>query len=802
VQTVTISDATTGGKIYYTADGSAPTTSSALYSGPIGVSKSETIQAMAAASGYTDSAVASAAYVINLSNFGFVAPHEWTQMSGNDTGTARYGTKGIPAAGNTPGGRSQAMSWTDPSGSLWLFGGMTPPHLQELFNDLWKYDPNTQEWEWVSGPENVSPANTCSTVHYGTLGVADPANLPGCRAGAATWTDETGRLWMFGGYGSDSSGTFKLLNDVWMFDPGSVNPRTGAIGVWTWMSGSSSVSNLNQGVYNTKGVADPTSIPGGRNRSMSWTDANGKLWLFGGNGFGDNSSGAGIELNDLWMFDPEAINSVTGVNGVWTWMGGGSTKYQANGVWDSTQAAYPSGRDGAAVWVDAGGKVWLFGGQGYPTSGASSTAFLNDLWWFDPNAANATTGLNGVWTWAGGTGGGGQFSSAAIPGVPSIYYWPGSRSLTLGWADEAGMFWLYGGLGNFDTPPSHIGDLNELWRYNPATKEWALMSGSADPHTIPSPLFADPAAQGTPDPTANPGYLQGGSGWRDANGNLWVFGGATIGNDSNGDPYYEGTGLNNLWVYDPIGDPAAMPVPVFTPGPGTYDQPQTVTITNANPNAVIFYRSDGVAVNVLSPLYEGPFTVSQSITVQALAATDGKSSVTSATYTIVPTYPAATPVISLPGGSYLGTQGVTLSDTSIGAKIYYTTNGSTPTASSYLYTGVIPVAQSETLKVIAIADGYLNSAVASATYTITPGVATPTFAPPGGTYASAQTVTISDATPGAQIYYTTGGTSGSKLYSGPISVPYSVTIQAQAIYVSNGIPPVFSATATAAYTIQ
>jgi N-acetylneuraminic acid mutarotase len=504
---------------------------------------------MAAASGYTDSAVASAAYVINLSNFGFVAPHEWTEMSGNDTGTARYGTQGIAAPDNTPGGRSMGMSWTDASGNLWLFGGMTPPHLQELFNDLWKYDPNTQRWMWVNGPENVSPANTCTTVHYGTLGVADPANLPGCRGGGSTWTDAKGRLWMFGGYGSDSTGTgFKLLNDVWMFDPSNVNPRTGTVGVWTWMSGSSSVSTINQGVYNTKGVADPTNTPGGRSRGVSWTDASGKLWLFGGSGFGDNSSGAGMQLNDLWRFDPDAANPVSGVNGVWTWMGGGSTISQANGVWDSTEGAYPSGRDGSAVWVDAGGKFWLFGGQGYSASGPPAT-LMNDMWVYEPTAANATTGTDGVWTWVGGSSAGNVVSGTPVVGTPSTSYWPGSRCLMQGWADRAGMFWIYGGYGEFSaTPP---GNLNELWVYNPQTAEWALMSGSTAVHNATAPPVAVREAQGTPDPNANPGYLQGGSGWLDANGNLWLFGGATTGNDSNGNPYSEGTGLNNLWVYDP-----------------------------------------------------------------------------------------------------------------------------------------------------------------------------------------------------------------------------------------------------------
>ena len=65
IQTVTISDSTSGATIYYTTNGTTPTTGSTVYTGPISVSTSETVKAIAAASGDTNSAVASAAYVIN-----------------------------------------------------------------------------------------------------------------------------------------------------------------------------------------------------------------------------------------------------------------------------------------------------------------------------------------------------------------------------------------------------------------------------------------------------------------------------------------------------------------------------------------------------------------------------------------------------------------------------------------------------------------------------------------------------------------------------------------------------------------
>jgi uncharacterized repeat protein (TIGR03803 family) len=146
---------------------------------------------------------------------------------------------------------------------------------------------------------------------------------------------------------------------------------------------------------------------------------------------------------------------------------------------------------------------------------------------------------------------------------------------------------------------------------------------------------------------------------------------------------------------------------------------------------------------------------------------------------------AASPTFSPGAGSYATTQTVSLVTTTTGASIYYTTNGTAPTTSSTKYTGAITVGSSETIEAIAVASGYTNSAVASATYTITavvtPVAATPVFSPAAGTYSAAQTVSISDATAGATIYYTTDGstpTTSSTKYTAPISVSASETIKA------------------------
>ena len=162
---------------------------------------------------------------------------------------------------------------------------------------------------------------------------------------------------------------------------------------------------------------------------------------------------------------------------------------------------------------------------------------------------------------------------------------------------------------------------------------------------------------------------------------------------------------------------------------------------------------------------------------------------------------AATPTFTPAAGTYTSAQTVTISDATSGAKIYYTTNGTTPTTASTLYSAPVSVSVTQTLQAIATASGYTTSSVGAAAYTINVPAATPTFTPAAGTYTSAQTVTISDATSGAKIYYTNNGTTpttASTLYSAPVSVSVTETLKAMATATGH----TNSGVGTAAYTIN
>ncbi|HEY9125494.1 MAG TPA: chitobiase/beta-hexosaminidase C-terminal domain-containing protein, partial [Acidobacteriaceae bacterium] len=133
---------------------------------------------------------------------------------------------------------------------------------------------------------------------------------------------------------------------------------------------------------------------------------------------------------------------------------------------------------------------------------------------------------------------------------------------------------------------------------------------------------------------------------------------------------------------------------------------------------------------------------------------------------------AATPTFTPPAGSYSSAQSVTINESTRGAAIYYTTDGTTPTTASKVFSAPISVTATQTIKAIAVAPGYPQSAVASAAYTIT--------APLAATPIATQTVAISEATQGATVYYTTNGstpTTSSTKYTGPIIFSTSAVLK-------------------------
>jgi N-acetylneuraminic acid mutarotase len=293
---------------------------------------------------------------------------QWTWEGGLNTLNASgvYGTQGATAASNLPGARYSASSWTDSSGNFWLFGGVGYSSTGSVgnLNDLWRYSPSTGQWTWVSG----GTANNAAGV-YGTQGTAAASNLPGARYSASAWIDSSGNLWLFGGYGYDSTGSVGKLNDLWQYSPST--------GQWTWVSGEDAANAT--GVYGALGTAAASNLPGARQAASAWINSSGNFWLFGGVGY-DSAGGAG-NLNDLWQYSPSTKE--------WTWFSGGNAD-NATGVYGTQGAASVGnvlgGRDSVSSWTDSSGNLWLFGGYGYDSTG--DLGYLNDLWQYNPSTGS------------------------------------------------------------------------------------------------------------------------------------------------------------------------------------------------------------------------------------------------------------------------------------------------------------------------------------------------------------------------------------------------------------------------------
>lgn len=326
------------------------------------------------------------------------ATNEWTWMNGAGVpgAPAVYGTQGVPSPLNRPPASWGGInSWTDLNGNLWLFGGGGSATGGGYCSDLWMYNISTNEWIWVKGPGTYN-----SPGYYGIKGVPNILNNPPSRCEtAASWTDDNGDLWMFGGI---TSGNNNELNDLWRYNI--------ATNTWTWIKGLN-IPNA-AGYYGVQGVEDSLNTPGARKVYCRWKDNNGNLWLYGGNYF-----------SDLWKFNVSTNN--------WSWVNGDSTKFSPDNygtecfIDDQNKAGMRF--ENRAAWKDTNGNLWMFGGSG---------GNWNDLWvynigsnkWMLANQDSLNQG--GVW---------------GTKGVSSPTNIPSGSWGSIGWTDNNGQLYLFGG---------------------------------------------------------------------------------------------------------------------------------------------------------------------------------------------------------------------------------------------------------------------------------------------------------------------------------------------------------------------
>jgi hypothetical protein len=312
----------------------------------------------------------------------------WSLAGGSTTGNTSgvYGTQGAP--GGVPGGRWAAATTTDASGNFWLFGGqgLDSAGTIGLLNDLWEYNATANQWTWI-GPSTSNIANQKG--NYGTLGTGSGTTAPGGRQAGVLWTDTSGNIWLFGGFGLDSAGTGNggpppagaILNDLWEFN---ITTKQ-----WTWVSGGNLANQTgNYGAEATSNLSTGAAgnLPGSRWGAVGWSDANSNLWLYGGWGYGSSTTDPTGFLDDIWEYQHSS--------GLWIWWKGISNANQnsvfaAAAIFGVDGALFVNnvvgGRRGAAIWApDPLGYVTVFGGEGYDSSNGAPPGYLNDMWTYLP----------------------------------------------------------------------------------------------------------------------------------------------------------------------------------------------------------------------------------------------------------------------------------------------------------------------------------------------------------------------------------------------------------------------------------
>ena len=260
---------------------------------------------------------------------------------------------------------------------------------------------------------------------------------------------------------------------------------------------------------------------------------------------------------------------------------------------------------------------------------------------------------------------------------------------------------------------------------------------------------------------------------------------------------------------------ATVAMPTFNPASGTEfgDEGLEVTINCETENVSIYYTTDGSTPDDESTLYIAPFIITETTTVKAIAydGDDNTSNVASATFTYVD--PNAPGTLNNP---YTVAQARAAIDANTGITGVYATGivSAIPTAYSTQYSNITfnfvdNEGDTDFLQAYRCVSGngvdasevavgdivvvYGNLKKYNSTYEFDaacqlvslehPAVAVeaPTFSPIAGTYAEAQSVTISCETTGATIYYTIDGTeptNASTQYTAAINVESTTTIKA------------------------
>lgn len=209
---------------------------------------------------------------------------DWAWIHGSNSvgNTGTTGTRLAESTAPTPGARF-LLGCASGGGYFWAFGGSKNGATQR-YNDLWRFNPVTGYWTWISGSSSHDQAGT-----YGTKGVAGASNVPGARESPVLAYDPAGYIWVYGGYGYDGSSGSGYLNDLWKYSI--------ADDKWTWVAGNSTATTSTDltMVHGTAGSASSTVYPGYRRLAPALSDSY-NIYFMGG------QDSLGSTRGELWRY--------------------------------------------------------------------------------------------------------------------------------------------------------------------------------------------------------------------------------------------------------------------------------------------------------------------------------------------------------------------------------------------------------------------------------------------------------------------------------------------------------------------
>lgn len=355
-----------------------------------------------------------------------IITNQWTWMKGqtsSGSGTAVFGTKGVPSPLNYPeSGEFGVNCWTDSVGDLWMYGGFGN-------NTLWRYHIPTNEWTWMQGDQNWIVSQNDTGV-FGPLNMEDPSFRPGSRGESKSSWVRDNKLVLFGG-----QTVAGYRNDLWAYNISTNN--------WAFIGGTS--THNHPGNFGVKGVEAASNVPSGRLTYSRWEDDT-CFYLFGGN---DDFPLLEVR-NDVWKYNWKTK--------MWTWISGSNlikdTTYNPTYCIDEN-AGPPSRFENISVTAKArcARTCWTFGGR----SGYGGD--FNDLWAFNTES-NKWKRISGTSYYALQ-----RPYDYGVKGIPSTTNLPRAKEGIAMWSDQLGQVYIFGG-ADFQVPGINF---NDFWKFIPDT---------------------------------------------------------------------------------------------------------------------------------------------------------------------------------------------------------------------------------------------------------------------------------------------------------------------------------------------